>query len=76
MKYRYMDFSNCFQLKNPYICIFFKVTSFIKLIASRLKFLDIIHLIKAIIGIIQERADFIIIKDTQSTYWEYVKTFS
>jgi hypothetical protein len=71
-----MDFSIENNLTNPYISIFFKVTSFIKLIVSRLKFLDIIHLIKTIIGIMQECAGFIIIKDTQSTYWEYAKMFS
>ena len=58
-----MDCSNCFQLKNPYISISFP------------KFC-IIHLIKTIIGIMQECAGFIIIKDTQSTYWEYAKMFS
>ena len=70
-----MDFSIENNLSNPYISIFLSHI-FIKLIVSRLKFLDIIHLIKTIIGIMQECAGFIIIKDTQSTYWEYAKMFS
>lgn len=77
-----MDLSIKSNLRNPYISIFFKVTSFFYKVNSLwsevlgiIIIYDVgtIHLIKAIIGIIQELIGFIIIK---KYIWEYVKTFS
>lgn len=76
-----MDLSIKSNLRNPYISIFLKSHLFYKVNSLWSEVLGIIiiydvgtiHLIKAIIGIIQELIGFIIIK---KYIWEYVKTFS
>ena len=75
-----MDLSIKSNLRNPYISIFlshifYKVNSLWSEVLGIIIIYDVgtIHLIKAIIGIIQELIGFIIIK---KYIWEYVKTFS